>query len=1112
MRYPATAADISPDGRWLAVANENFEILLWDLHTGQRVGNSWEPPSATPIVLKFTPDSQRLYSVDKYGDLIEWEIQTGNILNLRVLPFPDTTQSIAFNADASLLAMTTSLPPAVHVFDVASGEPIGESLKTKAGFPYALTFSPDSRLLVVEDLLSQTGATEIWNLESRELLKTLKQPQSVAQSDLFPAVFSPDGSKLANAYIGQILIWDWAAETFVQVEPSGDLEFVGGFTPLYFSRDASKLYFRAFDNTLIAADPTTGKTLPEVLTGLTAEVFYLLMTPDESQVIGIDSKGQIVIWRMDGRQILRDTLPLPSELPFHAALSPDAAHIAYIDSDNMVRILSSVDGQVILEVETPHTATIDSAAYSPNGRWLATGDVDGKIILWDIQTGTVVRTWTEHEDDVRYLQFTPDSQKLFASGTDKAQKLLFDVATGAVLANLEIPNVPVDQQNIQHSVTSADFSPDGRLLAVATAIGRLQLYDMTTFEPLRSTQITAVSFALTFNPDGTLLAAQGDNKTILLLDVETLEPIRRPLVGHIGLPVGIAFSPDGTLLASADTHLYVWDVATAQLLGSPLPLHSDNSNIRGQKTHFMEDGTSLTVLAKNGVTRWNLDFAAISELTCQQANLNLTLAEWERFFPGEPYRPTCPNSSFYLIEFTQYAVALEDKTAAAELFQVIGDWARHVSDDNALLIVCQYGALYGFAESVLPACDNLVGRDAIWHYRLTRSYARAMSGDLAGAIEDVEASLDWLRQLSDWQKQLGFAGRDANIEEREKWLETLKSGENPYADETTLATLRERLELIAALPEEEEPDEEQSIFGLVLDWDQFQQLPFDAMFIGSMPGGAFSFTKIEDMSDDENRFGLLKQWTQVGVNGDIAVTYTVGFAEQGATLLVVLSPAPAGGDVIAWVNDGGFDAELLTLENGTQAALAENFAAVIQDDLLITFITPNREDGNPINNLPEVVQAALTNTFLYSEYAVITTLYDVQAKADKGNTAEAEQALMELLPQLENEDNPVLHNQACWIGSLSGFAETVLPNCDKAVDLATPSEMPFYQDSRGVARALTGDTAGAIEDFTAFVAAFADNEKYAEMVVLRQDILAALQAGENPFDEALLDQLRNEGG
>ena len=92
-------------------------------------------------------------------------------------------------------------------------------------------------------------------------------------------------------------------------------------------------------------------------------------------------------------------------------------------------------------------------------------------------------------------------------------------------------------------------------------------------------------------------------------------------------------------------------------------------------------------------------------------------------------------------------------------------------------------------------------------------------------------------------------------------------------------------------------------------------------------------------------------------------------------------------------------------------------------------------------------------------------------------------------------------NTLCRRGSLAGYAADVLDACEQAVALAP--EDGGIRESRGLARALTGDVAGAIEDFQFYVDRLGDEETRRQ----RQDWIRALQAGRNPFDAATLEAL-----
>ncbi|BBD61130.1 WD-40 repeat-containing protein [Nostoc sp. HK-01] len=92
----------------------------------------------------------------------------------------------------------------------------------------------------------------------------------------------------------------------------------------------------------------------------------------------------------------------------------------------------------------------------------------------------------------------------------------------------------------------------------------------------------------------------------------------------------------------------------------------------------------------------------------------------------------------------------------------------------------------------------------------------------------------------------------------------------------------------------------------------------------------------------------------------------------------------------------------------------------------------------------------------------------------------------------------------CLQGSLRKQAQLVLFACEKAVTLA-PNDGNI-RDSRGLARALTGDIPGAITDFEAFIAKTDSKESKAQ----RQRWVKELKAGQNPFSDAELKRLLNQ--
>ena len=97
-------------------------------------------------------------------------------------------------------------------------------------------------------------------------------------------------------------------------------------------------------------------------------------------------------------------------------------------------------------------------------------------------------------------------------------------------------------------------------------------------------------------------------------------------------------------------------------------------------------------------------------------------------------------------------------------------------------------------------------------------------------------------------------------------------------------------------------------------------------------------------------------------------------------------------------------------------------------------------------------------------------------------------------------------NALCWYGALGGQPARVLDACEKAVHTAMAEERPMYQDSRGFARALTGNSQGAIEDFGFVI----NNTGDEDIKKQRQAWVQALRAGHNPFTKEELAKLQDQ--
>ena len=140
----------------------------------------------------------------------------------------------------------------------------------------------------------------------------------------------------------------------------------------------------------------------------------------------------------------------------------------------------------------------------------------------------------------------------------------------------------------------------------------------------------------------------------------------------------------------------------------------------------------------------------------------------------------------------------------------------------------------------------------------------------------------------------------------------------------------------------------------------------------------------------------------------------------------------------------------------------------------------------------------------------IDMLKQADDHAASGQRDLAEAGFTEAVRAALRQEDAEIDNAACWFGSIDGFAKIILPACQQAVALANDNMSPQYRDSRGLARALTGDRDGAIEDFKAFAAWAKTSDGNAQSALQREAWMATIQSGGNPFDAETLKALRKQ--
>jgi WD40 repeat protein len=182
----------------------------------------------------------------------------------------------------------------------------------------------------------------------------------------------------------------------------------------------------------------------------------------------------LATWTFQGS----DPLPFPQTAPVDQTRL-EGSHLRYTDLESW--LCPNVSGQgcwALVHALDGHTAAVESVAFSPDGRTLASGSQDGTIILWNVASGANVQTLDGRTSSVWSVAFSPDGRTL-ASGSQDNTVILWDPASGDML------HISAGQP-ASGGVTSAAFSPDGHTLASGSADHTVTLWDAASLTQSRT--------------------------------------------------------------------------------------------------------------------------------------------------------------------------------------------------------------------------------------------------------------------------------------------------------------------------------------------------------------------------------------------------------------------------------------------------------------------------------------------------------------------------------------------------------------------------------------------------------------------------------------------------
>jgi WD40 repeat protein len=580
---PATAPDLwtvfSPDGKTLLLRAPAGGGQLWDVHTGQPIGEPLKHKNDL-ILAAFSPDGKQLLTASVTDGLVRrWDPATGKPLTPS-LPHSTDVSAVLFSPDGQIVA--TEMGKDVYLWNAATGTQIGATLRHAVAVT-SIVFSPDSKFLAT----CAGNKAQLWDPATGRVLGEPFQVSPSVWTNL-KVSFSPDSQRLlvAEQNMNSAQVWNPVTR-----QPIGPLyRQPRQFTIREVAPDGKTVLVTSGDNTFRLWDTATGK--PRGATYPFPRSADLWFHPDGKSFLSQagDRSDILMPWNATTGVTWGPSLPHDAQVS-NCIFSPDAKVLLTISTDNTARLWDARTYRLIGRRLT-HASRIQRAAFSADSKRVVTGGADKTAQVWDTATARPVGKPLDHAAPVAQVDLSPDGKIVVTAADRTVQR--WDADTGEPLG------VALEHD---HAVTYAGFSPDGATL-LTLSDGAARLWQAATGKWIGGPREVnrPNDHAAEFSPDGKLLAL-GAGKAVALWNPATA----RRIGDEVGLGTQVThvvFSPDSrVLLAAGDRVARLVQTATGKPLGEPLPLLG---SYRGavfspdSKTVFVHDSAGAAVL-------WSVD-------------------------------------------------------------------------------------------------------------------------------------------------------------------------------------------------------------------------------------------------------------------------------------------------------------------------------------------------------------------------------------------------------------------------------------------------------------------------------------------------------------------------
>jgi WD40 repeat protein len=437
----------SSDGKMLAVGARAY-VNLWDVSSGKLIRSTYVSPGIIPknggVVgspavygLGISPNGKKVVFVsasDNTGGIVD--VASGR--ETHKLIASDGIEWASFLPDGKTI-LTESEKGTLTFWDVASGKQL-RTIGKSAQSLESIAYSPDGKSLATG---SQDETVRLWDLTGDKGVRKIGKHAGTVSS----VAYSPDGKSLASGDDeGSLHQWDIASGKEIRKFK----ELTRGISSVAYSPDGKLLATASYDSITRIWDVATGKERHKLKSE--SYVNAVAFSPDGKTLASAGDDHIVQLWdvasgkeygKLDGHK--RDIASL--------SFSPDGKTLVTGAADDTVRLWDLASGKEIKKLAaTWHIRHAKSLPFSPDGKLLALAANDYNVQLWDLASGTDLRKLVGHTNAIHSVAFSPNG-KFVASGDGNGLTMLHRVEDGALLGSLKA----ISTLDAGHVTTSAGY-------------------------------------------------------------------------------------------------------------------------------------------------------------------------------------------------------------------------------------------------------------------------------------------------------------------------------------------------------------------------------------------------------------------------------------------------------------------------------------------------------------------------------------------------------------------------------------------------------------------------------------------------------------------------------